>query len=239
MSDRQFVDPSGNAGVRRAMELNQYKQVGGVGLAAAVLIGFVVAAAIASVWSDWHRYGVVRDYLAGDPSVVDQDLYDADQIALATAWGYLIVLLVAVVVFLIWLRRARQNAEHLCHAPHRKVAGWVVLSWICPVVNLWFPFMIIDDVYRASRPGNPSDLFDLRSTPGSPLLGWWWALWLAGIVPNWIIVRILGDELTLDALRTIAVTGTISTAILAGAAVLIIMIMRQISGWQTPRWSMT
>jgi hypothetical protein len=44
----------------------------------------------------------------------------------------------------------RANVELICHARHRRVRGWAIGSSVCPVVNLWFPFMVVDDVYRAS-----------------------------------------------------------------------------------------
>jgi Domain of unknown function (DUF4328) len=136
------------------------------------------------------------------------------------------------------LWRARLDAEIVCGAPHRRGRGWIVGSWITPVVSFWFPFMIIDDVYRASRPSNPPDLADLRMVPGSRVIGFWWALWLAGLVVSQVSARILlRDDVDVESFRSFAIASTIASALSIGAAVLIIMIMRQISGWLTPQWS--
>lgn len=132
------------------------------------------------------------------------------------AWADVAVFLVAAGAFLVWLWRTRRNAETLCQARHRRSRGWVVGSWICPIVNLWFPFMIVDDIYRASRPETPRDLDDLRSVPGSRLLGWWWALWLAAWFVDRILVRMYRDPITVDSLRSAAIVETIGSGLMIG-----------------------
>jgi hypothetical protein len=77
--------------------------------------------------------------------------------------------LACVVVTLVWLYRARMNAEGLVR--HRRSKGWVVGGWFCPVVNLWFPLQVVEDVSRADLPG------DRRGAAGIVLYGWW-ACWL-------------------------------------------------------------
>jgi hypothetical protein len=221
-------------GLARALETGRYRQVGGVGLAAAILIGVTEVADVLGTWSDWHRYQVLSDYLAEKPITLD-DLSAADRISAATAVGYLIIQLAAATMFVVWLWRVRRNAEVLCAAPHRRARGWVIWSWICPVVNLWFPFMILDDVHRASRPGNAPDLGALWTVPRSRLLGAWWALWLAGlIIARFNVTSTRNGVLTLDSFFGVAIVSTISTVLMIGAAVMIIVIMREISRWQTP-----
>lgn len=212
--------------------LPRLREVGGPGMAAAVLIGIATAATAVSTWTTWHGYQLVTDYLAGDPTVTVADLDAADRLISGVGWGYLIFIVIAAVVFLVWLWRARVNAEMLCEARHRRSRGWVIGSWICPIVNLWFPFMVVDDIYRASRPGTPRDLADLRMVAGSRLLAVWWTSWLAWEVIDRILLRMWRDELTVEALRTIAIVETIGVAAMIVAAVFVIMIMRRISGWQ-------
>ena len=100
------------------------------------------------------------------------------------------------------------------------------------MVNLWYPYQIVDDVYRASRPDNLPDLIDLRSVPGSPRLGLWWTLWLGGLLTNWIARVIQSDPLVVESWRSLAIVSTIGTALSIGAAAMIVLIMRQISQWQ-------
>ncbi|WP_167829369.1 DUF4328 domain-containing protein [Nocardia vulneris] len=90
------------------------------------------------------------------------------------------------VVVISWLWQARRNAEALCTARHRLANGWVIGGWFCPVVNLWFPHMIMSDVWRASDPQTPTDAPDLRGRPGSVLVTAWWLSLLLGWVLGFV-----------------------------------------------------
>lgn len=211
------------------------RRISGLGVAAMVLVGVVAVLDIATTWTTWYSYGVVEDYVAGVAGVTDADLDGADGISWVVGLVYVAGFVAAGIVFVTWLSRARANAESLVHAPHRRGRGWVVGSWICPVVNLWFPYMIVDDVYRASRPTNPPDLADLRFVPGSRLLGLWWTLWLGTLVLGRIASTIWENAQTVESLRTVGIVEVIESAAALGAAVTIIMVMRQINTWQDGR----
>jgi uncharacterized protein DUF4328 len=67
-----------------------------------------------------------------------------------------------------WLFRARKNAELMEPRRHfSRSAGWAWGGWVCPVVNLWFPFQVVRDTHKALSP---------LSTV--PLVGWWWGFFL-------------------------------------------------------------
>ena len=69
----------------------------------------------------------------------------------------------------LWLSQARANAEVLNpRARHALRKGWVWGGWICPIVLLWFPYVLVRDVARATgSTGSPT-----------PKVGWWWAMFL-------------------------------------------------------------
>jgi hypothetical protein len=212
-----------------------HRRIGGMGIAVTILIGVVLVLDVASNWTTWHVYGVTQDYYVAGAGVTDAHMYDADAIASTVSWSFLLATTAAGNVFVAWLWRARLNAELLLQAPHRRGRGWVIGSWLCPIVNLWFPFMIVDDVYRASRPDNPPDLFDLRSVPGSRLLGLWWALWLGGSFLEVISFSQWSNADSVESLHSAAVVETVGTASTVGAGVAIILVVRRISAWQDGR----
>ncbi|HSV39702.1 MAG TPA: DUF4328 domain-containing protein [Nocardioidaceae bacterium] len=77
----------------------------------------------------------------------------------------------------LWLWQARENAEALRpEARHARSRGWVWGGWICPFVNLWFPYQIVRDIRAATKPSD-------RRT-GVP--AYWWTVllfcWVAGRV---------------------------------------------------------
>jgi hypothetical protein len=77
----------------------------------------------------------------------------------------------AVVVFLVWFYRARVNADGRGW-PQRRSPGWAIGAWFVPVINLWFPFQIMADIWRA---GLPAEARANRLI----LPGIWWACFLA------------------------------------------------------------
>ena len=68
-----------------------------------------------------------------------------------------------------WLHRARKNAEAFNPSfHHTRSAGWAWGGWICPIVNLWFPFQVVRDTYRAVTPMGTSRSSAGGGPSGSP-----------------------------------------------------------------------
>jgi hypothetical protein len=203
----------------------------GLATATIALVAATCLASILTIWADWYRYGVVRDYLADEPGVLDADLDIADWTVLRANLLYLGVLAAAGITFIVWLYRARSNAEIINGAEHRRSRGWVIGSWFCPIVNLWFPFQVVDDVYRTSDPDAPADLYRVTGLPSSPLVRWWWAAFLAAdLIGLWFSLGIDAD--LVGWLRKQVVVNIVTTALLCLAAVLLARIVRQVSQWQ-------
>ncbi|ADB29153.1 hypothetical protein Kfla_0023 [Kribbella flavida DSM 17836] len=96
--------------------------------------------------------------------------------------------LAAGIVVMVWVRQARENTEVLnplhgtyqgvpAQGVHRHSPGWVVGSWICPIVQFWYPLQVVEDVVRASEPPNQPGV--ARSGQVRGLLYGWWAAWVA------------------------------------------------------------
>jgi hypothetical protein len=74
------------------------------------------------------------------------------------------------ILFVVWFYRARINAERHGY-PQRRARGWAFWGWIIPIINLWFPFQIMGDIWRAGLPAEQR-----RKTAWLPAL--WWTCWL-------------------------------------------------------------
>jgi hypothetical protein len=191
------------------------------------------AANVFGTWTDWHRYTVATDFVAGEPGVGIADLVGADNAAMGAVWLMLLALFAAAAMFLTWLWRARLNAERLCRARHRWSRGWTIGAWFVPVVNLWYPRQVVDDIWRTSRPGVPADTYQVDGLDHSGLVRGWWYAMLANVVVVALLRAETRGEVTLGTLKTAAVYGTISTLLLIVAAVLLSRVIRQITHWQT------
>jgi hypothetical protein len=204
-----------------------------IATAATTMLFANCAANLFGSWTDWHRYQVATDYLAGEPGIGVADLVSADNVAMSAMWLTFLALVGAATLFLMWLWRARVNAERLCRAEHRWTRGWTIGAWFVPVVNLWFPRQIVDDVWRTSRPGVPADTYRADGLASSPLVSAWWYTLLANVAVVAVTRVRTGREATVEVLQAAALFGTISTLLLLVAAVLLSRVIHQITDWQS------
>lgn len=209
-----------------------------LGNAACVLIALEAVAELLLTLTQFYAARTLRAYYFGSPEVSGFDADRSIDLILVVSVLATLALIAAGVVVVVWLWRARLNAEQLCFAPHRRSRGWVIGGWFCPVVNLWFPFMVVDDVRRASDPRMSRHAQTLGWAPRSALIGWWWATWLAGLIVGQLPP--VGDEeglAAIEAIQTGAVFSAVSTSLNAAAAVLLIVIIRRVGQWQSlPRY---
>ncbi|WP_344107787.1 DUF4328 domain-containing protein [Kribbella alba] len=209
-----------------------------MGLGASILIGAVTVTSWATAWSDWYSYEVVRAYRD------DQDKLDqADLISGSFGIIAALALFAAAAVFVVWLWRVRWNAEMFCRGEHRFTRGWVLGSWIVPVVNLWYPKWVVDDIVAASDPRTPPQTVNLRTIPGTPLVWAWWITWVVGLVLDNVAQRsALDGAPQLAELRTNAALSSISAVSMTAAAVLAVLLIQRVNDLQmqrpwTPWWA--
>lgn len=166
-----------------------WQPIGGLGIAASVLIGLVA--------------------LLGSVRTVAQ-LVGKIELALLYEVLYILVLVAAAAVFIVWVRRARANM-HLVAGKRmdRRRGGGNRYLWATRYVS---------DVWRASGPAGAK---------GEGLVLAWWLTWLSSrAVPA--IDRGVADRYPVAIL---------SVLLEAAAAVMAVLIIRRISQWQAvPRF---
>lgn len=171
----------------------EWQPVGGLGIAASVLIGLVALVDVLQTVAD------ARGLHA--------------QLLMFVA-VYYIALLAAAVVFIVWLWRARSNAELAAGPQSQRLGkGWGIGSWICPVVNLWYPYQYVVDVWRGSGPN--------REGSDGLVLAWW----LTYLASN-IVARFGG----IDDDHSVAI---VSCVLDVAAAVAVVLVIRKISERQS------
>ena len=82
--------------------------------------------------------------------------------------------LATAILVLTWIHRANHNARQLGTADMHFTPGWAVGWYFVPIAWFWKPYQAMSEIWRASA--SPTDW---RAAPVSPLLRWWWGLWLA------------------------------------------------------------
>ncbi|MEX2984466.1 DUF4328 domain-containing protein [Streptomyces sp. C36] len=214
----------------------------GVRVAVMVLLGVCVLAALLHVAATGQQRSAVEDVISGGVMAMDREkINDADDFASSMTILQMLSMLATGVLWVIWFRRMRLNAEVFAPGTHRFSSGWAVGAWITPVVNLWFPKQMANDIYRASSPAGP------QSAPKG-LLNAWWTVWLASMVVGGIGTSLyqsanseirtnLGSDPgdALERLSTSLAVSGLSELLSAAAAVLALLVVRQLSGMQEQR----
>ncbi|HEX5568594.1 MAG TPA: DUF4328 domain-containing protein [Streptomyces sp.] len=124
------------------------------------------------------------DRMPDDAMVVIHPDYDAMRTATETmaAVGGLLFLAVAV-LWLAWLWRIRTNAEVFAPGRVRYHRWWAVFSWFLPVVGLFMPKQILNDICDHSDPASvPAGWHGAPRSGNRGLLNGWWTLWLITMI---------------------------------------------------------
>jgi hypothetical protein len=92
---------------------------------------------------------------------------------------YLVALLVAAVLVIVWTWRARKNIEAFPGAQPALGPGWAIAGWLVPIANVVVPARVVAGVARNST--------WRRNT--SVLVGVWWAAWLVFTIGDRVVSR--------------------------------------------------
>jgi hypothetical protein len=80
--------------------------------------------------------------------------------------------LAVTITFPAWMFVAARASQRIRPDGLRHSPRWAIVAWLIPFVSLRRPPKIVNDIWAAPRP-----IGDLRTS--TPLVAWWWALFLA------------------------------------------------------------
>lgn len=99
-----------------------------------------------------------------------------------------------VIAFCMWIHRASRNLSALGAEGQRFSPGWSVGWWFVPLAMLIVPYRVVKEIWLGSYPqSGDRGAGAWRDAPVSPLLGWWWAAWVTGIVMGYV-ARVIFDD---------------------------------------------
>lgn len=206
--------------------------LGGLYRAAVWTIGLSVLANVLYAVMSWREYRVWADYYAFAPGVTEDDLWAAGDVTAMVGLINLALLIGAAPVFIVWLWNARNNAETISTAWHRRSRGWIIGSWFVPIVCLWFPYQVVRDVWSATAQRAFVD--DRQRRRGRVLLAWWWIAFIVSIFAVQVSFRVVirNDMLTDSDLAVIAAFDIVDAVAWAVAGATLLVVMRQVTRWQ-------
>ncbi|HEX9342609.1 MAG TPA: DUF4328 domain-containing protein, partial [Actinomycetota bacterium] len=183
--------------------------------------------------------------------------WDTARLPLATSTTQVLLFLVTAYLFLVWVRRAYDNLVAFGGRQLRFAPVWASVGWFVPVLGLFRPKQIVDDLWRASDPALPlrDELEGAGGVGGTagrwwqrpvpPLLTWWWYAFLASVLARatWFAtVRAFASLLTLglssvllEDLRPSAGVAAVADLLTVAAALLAIGVVNEVTARQEAR----
>jgi hypothetical protein len=205
------------------------------GLAKAVVVLLVVAAVsdLLAVLAGLNIRSLLGDALDNGLATIDDAEADrADNLYVASGVLQLLVLLATGVVFILWFRRVRLNAEVFDAGMQQMKPGWAVGAWFVPFANLVLPRRIAGGIWTASAQTNTDGSW--RTVPATAM-NLWWGAWVCSLVfGRYASQRYMKAEEAqevVDAVEQLMVTDVLDVV----AAVLAILFVRKLTRMQGER----
>ena len=203
---------------------------------AKVLVGFLVACTLLAglaVVSDIAEYSLLSSASSGNPiSAEDATASDSRQGLIGISQA--VLFLITVVFWLIWFRRAYRNTWAIGATGQRFKPGWAVGSWFVPILNLFRPKQIADDIWRASDPALERGAQWNSAVPA--VFHWWWFAYLASeFLYRGAGQVLLSSNPTLDQLVNASLAYIFGDALFALAGILAIQVVKKITERQSAR----
>jgi predicted nucleic acid-binding Zn ribbon protein len=148
-------------------------------------------------------------------SLAEAHASDDRQAVISVLQGGLV--LATAVFFILWLRRSYANLDAL-DGRRRYSVRWAIWCWFVPVMALWRPKQIVNDLLTGDpRPSTRT------------LVNWWWATFL---VSNWVAgsgARLLFEGSDPQQLHNAAIARVVANVIEVPAAILAVLVVRRLT----------
>lgn len=147
--------------------------------AVTILLVIQILLSITAIWSTYLQIGLISRVMSG--LAITEAEATANAARQQTIAGLQVLAwIVTGVLFLMWIHRAHSNLPALGAQNLRFSPGWAVGYWFIPIVNLFRPYQVVQEIWKASDPDvNIADPLSWKSASASSLVDRWWSSWLA------------------------------------------------------------
>ncbi|MFF1462647.1 DUF4328 domain-containing protein [Streptomyces sp. NPDC058330] len=203
----------------------------GLSKAVVALFGAVIATDALAMAAEVHLW---RTYAGADgfTFVALERLRRAESLSTLAVGLQSLAYLATAVLFLLWFRRVRGNAEVFDAGMQPMRRGWAIGAWFVPVGNLWLPRRIAGGIWSASTvPGTGQG----GRSGSQALLNLWWGAWICTLLFARYAERRYDRAVVFDdvmgGLRLLIVSDALDVL----AAVLALLFVRRLTAMQRER----
>lgn len=174
-----------------------------------LFLWLTIVSEVLSIISSYFQFSVIEDFF-NDYDIKDTDFEFADNLNGIVTVVYFIILILSIIFFIQWFRRAYFNL-HLLLQDLKFTEGWASGAWFVPFLNLFRPVEIMKELYlRTSQILTEKNVrFDNKKN----VINIWWAFWIiSGVISNFIF-RYSLNSTTLESLQNLTVMNMISSVV--------------------------
>ena len=196
---------------------------------ATLLLAATIVVDVLAIGSNVREITAINGFLAGsnlDPGALTSSDHGQSLVALLK----FIALLASGIAFIRWFYAAYRNVTSLAPAEVRFKPGWAIGAWFVPVLNLWRPKQIANEIWHVSelQPA-PAGEHASRLGKTTTLLALWWGFWIAGAFVGNVSSRLLFGSDTLVDIRDSDKLDIVALSIDIAAAALAILVIDRIT----------
>lgn len=151
-----------------------YVSTAGLTSAVVVLLSLTALCHLVGIGSSLLQVELLQRGQTVGYSMEEANANDARQRAIALI--QLALLVPTATVFCMWMYRSHKNLPALGAKRLQYSPGWAAGSWFIPILNLFRPYQIMQEIWGGSDPR----WLNHAASAGSSMVGCWWALWIIG-----------------------------------------------------------
>jgi len=190
-----------------------------------VMLGIALLNIASLAW----QYYLLVDMQAHPENIDMPTLETSDTLRTGINVINLIMIILTMIFFIMWFRRAYYNLHCLSWNEARHSEGWAAGSWFIPILNLVWPYQIMEDIWKGTQNA-------IRERFGEPqsatIVGWWWALSLINFFFSYITSFITGNASGVDKLVTATKVELISELISIAAIIVTVRMIQRTSNFE-------
>jgi hypothetical protein len=130
-----------------------------------------------------------------------------------------------IVLFCVWIHRVNSNARALGAHGMRFSPGWAVGWFFIPIMNLFRPYQIVRELWKAS---DPERVNDWEQIPTPIWLKAWWALCLLSVIG----IHLTNPSVTSALIIFLLAFGTVKITAQVGSCLLALRLLRSVNARQ-------
>ncbi len=190
-----------------------------------VMLGITIVNMCSLAW----QYYLLIDVQANPGSIDMETLQTSDTLRTVINSVNFIMLVLSMIFFILWFRRAYYNLHNLPWHNARHTEGWAAGSWFIPILSLFWPYQIMEDTWRGTQNAIKERFGEPQS---AAIIGWWWALFLLNNFFGYITAFATGGAADVDALLIATKIEFVGEIISIAAIIITIRVIQRTSNFE-------